>query len=137
MDTQTISINKIMNFLCCDYLDEHGEMTVTVRKAEELGWPASFADENERHLSATEWPSKREDTHYADLVADLAANGFAVPVAINYVDGFFYLVNGHHRIAAAIELGITEIPTVYYPELVTSDTDGNAWGDGSTTSDHK
>ena len=137
MDTQIIHIDKIMKFLCCDYVDESGEMTVTVRQAEELGWPASFSDETERHLSATEWPSKRDDLHYADLVTDIAANGFAVPVAINYVDGFFYLVNGHHRIAAAIELGIDTIPCAYYPDLIASGVDGNVWSDGSTTHDHK
>lgn len=49
---------------------------------------------------------KRSDEFYPELVESVRLNGIHVPVMI--VDGVFE--NGHHRVAAAMDLGLTEIP---------------------------
>jgi hypothetical protein len=49
---------------------------------------------------------KRCDTFYPELVESVRRNGVHMPVLI--VDGVFE--NGHHRVAAAQDLGLTEIP---------------------------
>lgn len=49
---------------------------------------------------------KRGDDHYADLVESIRLHGITAPILI-----YGQMVhNGHHRIAAAVDLGLEEIP---------------------------
>lgn len=136
--TEIFKISQIMGFYCCDYVDSNGDTTITVRDAEAMDWPVSFSSLRERKtLEGNGYEGKRDDEYYADLVTDMVIHGFNVPVSINYVDGAFYLVNGHHRIAAAIELGIDRIPCMYVHDMVASEIDGSEWGDGRHTRDYR
>lgn len=49
---------------------------------------------------------KRSDDFYPDLVESVFDNGICNPVLI--INGVF--INGHHRVAAAMDLGLEEIP---------------------------
>lgn len=51
-------------------------------------------------------PTKRADEGYDRLVASIRKHGIAVPVLV--VDGC--VMEGHHRIAAAVDLGLTVVP---------------------------
>lgn len=54
---------------------------------------------------------KREDHYYKDIVKSLDTYGFLVPLIIQErPEDIFRFGNGHHRLAAAIDLGINEIP---------------------------
>lgn len=50
---------------------------------------------------------KRSDPNYDDLVYSIQADGFYDPIFLNE-RGF--VNNGHHRIAACVDLGYTHIP---------------------------
>ena len=52
---------------------------------------------------------KRTSEHYAGLLDEIRADGMALPVMIRTYRGRPWLVDGHHRIAAAIDLGITHV----------------------------
>lgn len=54
---------------------------------------------------------KRQDSHYDDVVNSLAENGFVRPVTCWQRDfaGRFTYGDGHHRLAAAIDLGMTHV----------------------------
>lgn len=51
--------------------------------------------------------AKRENPEYAGLLADIRANGITVPLFIRTRNGVPWLADGHHRVAAAQDLGIT------------------------------
>lgn len=54
---------------------------------------------------------KREDKHYDSLVKSIQEEGLKTPVFIETGNGEDrYLGNGHHRLAALIDLGYTHIP---------------------------
>ncbi|GAA3807772.1 ParB/RepB/Spo0J family partition protein [Streptomyces chiangmaiensis] len=58
---------------------------------------------------------KRQNPDYADLVEEIRKDGITVPIFIRTLDGRPWLADGHHRVAAAIDLGIdmliwTDIP---------------------------
>lgn len=73
-------------------------------------------------------PTKRRDRGYDELKASIALEGFRVPILLDeYPDDddqdVLWVCNGHHRIAAAQDLGMTHLPVTY---------DGNVgWGDES------
>jgi len=52
---------------------------------------------------------KRTSEHYAGLLDEIRADGMALPIMIRTYRGRPWLVDGHHRIAAAIDLGITHV----------------------------
>ncbi|TQF03911.1 hypothetical protein E6W39_18840 [Kitasatospora acidiphila] len=49
---------------------------------------------------------KRDDSHYADLMDSIRHHGIGLPILIYGRE----VHNGHHRIAAAFDLGLEEIP---------------------------
>jgi hypothetical protein len=49
---------------------------------------------------------KRSDSHYEDLMDSIRHHGIGIPVLIYGRE----VHNGHHRIAAAFDLGLEEIP---------------------------
>lgn len=59
--------------------------------------------------------SKREDDWYPRLVADIVANGIQWPITM-YHD-YTKFGNGHHRLAALVELGYTHIPVQDNPDM--------------------
>lgn len=64
-------------------------------------------------IVAETFASKRADNQYADLLESMRNNGFRGAVCISQNEERPQLMNGHHRIAAAAELGIVDIPVTY------------------------
>ncbi|MFD4257728.1 ParB/Srx family N-terminal domain-containing protein [Streptomyces sp. NPDC058534] len=54
-------------------------------------------------------PYKRTSEHYAGLLDDIRRDGIALPVMIRTFEGQPWLVDGHHRVAAAVDLGLTHL----------------------------
>lgn len=52
---------------------------------------------------------KRKSDHYAGLLDEIRRDGMALPIMIRTFNGRPWLVDGHHRVAAAIDLGITSL----------------------------
>ncbi|MFD9249599.1 ParB/Srx family N-terminal domain-containing protein [Streptomyces bottropensis] len=52
---------------------------------------------------------KRHSPHYADLLEQIRRDGMALPIMIRTNHGHPWLVDGHHRVAAAVDLGITHL----------------------------
>ena len=55
---------------------------------------------------------KRDDMHYEGVVESLRSNGWVRPVTVQWEEDEECLKygDGHHRLAAAIDLGMTHIP---------------------------
>lgn len=54
-------------------------------------------------------PHKRTSEHYASLLEAIRVDGIALPIMIRTSNGWPWLVDGHHRVAAAVDLGITHL----------------------------
>jgi ParB-like chromosome segregation protein Spo0J len=52
---------------------------------------------------------KRTSEHYPALLEEIRADGIALPVMIRTFRGQPWLVDGHHRVAAALDAGITHL----------------------------
>lgn len=52
---------------------------------------------------------KRTSDHYAGLLEEIRRDGMALPVMIRTFNGQPWLVDGHHRVAAAVDLGIADL----------------------------
>jgi len=52
---------------------------------------------------------KRRSPHYAELLDEIRRDGMALPIMVRTFNGRPWLVDGHHRVAAAIDLGITHL----------------------------
>ena len=52
---------------------------------------------------------KRRSPHYAGLVDEIRRDVMALPVMIRTFNGQPWLVDGHHRVAAALDLGMTHL----------------------------
>lgn len=63
--------------------------------------------------------TKRTSPHFQDLVDSIRRDGITTPILIRVRDGNRYLVEGHHRITAAAELGLTAVPYTTDGALVT------------------
>ncbi|MDX3759332.1 ParB N-terminal domain-containing protein [Streptomyces sp. AK02-04a] len=53
---------------------------------------------------------KRQSPHYPQLLEEIRRDGITVPVVIDYSGPFGELLEGHHRIAAAVDLGLPSVP---------------------------
>jgi ParB-like chromosome segregation protein Spo0J len=53
---------------------------------------------------------KRQSPHYPQLLEEIRRDGITVPVVIDYSGTYGELLEGHHRIAAAVDLGLPSIP---------------------------
>jgi tryptophan synthase alpha subunit len=52
---------------------------------------------------------KRQSEHYPKLLEEIRRDGLALPIMIRTYNGQPWLVDGHHRVAAALDLGITSL----------------------------
>jgi hypothetical protein len=52
---------------------------------------------------------KRHSEHYAELLEEIRRDGMALPVMIRTFEGQPWLVDGHHRVAVALDLGMTHL----------------------------
>lgn len=52
---------------------------------------------------------KRQSEHYADLLAEIRADGIDLPVLIRTFHGKPWLADGHHRVAAAVDLDMMHL----------------------------
>lgn len=78
---------------------------------------------------AETFPSKRTDSQYKELLESMRTQGFKGAVMISERGDRVQLMNGHHRIAAAAELGICDIPVS--TDYSVAD-DPNLWPEDST-----
>lgn len=52
---------------------------------------------------------KRQSEHYTNLLEEIRRDGIALPIMIRTFHDRPWLVDGHHRVAAAVDLGITTL----------------------------
>ena len=73
---------------------------------------------------------RREDPHYEHVVESIREHGFTVPCTAWYDEDSLVVRfgDGHHRLAAALELGITEIPVVMAEPHQYISEDSFLWG---------
>jgi hypothetical protein len=84
---------------------------------------ATLADEafstvaNPRNLLSRQGPGEMSGNVVRRLARGMRANGFnpAHPIEVANVEGRLVILDGHHRAAAAIRAGITEVPVVVRP----------------------
>lgn len=72
---------------------------------------------------------RRADAHYEAVVISLQDYGFTVPATARVTDGVVALGDGHHRLAAAIDLGWHSIPVVMCGRFSFVSQDSFAWGE--------
>lgn len=64
---------------------------------------------------------KRDDDYYEQVVDSIRTLGFVKPVTGRVTEeGELRFSDGHHRLAAAIDLGMTHIPVEFYNEYANS-----------------
>lgn len=68
-------------------------------------------------------PWKREDDHFEALVEVLRSEGFVKPIRVH--PSKRRITDGHHRLAAAIDLGLSFVPVATYAYC---DDDSGDWG---------
>lgn len=61
--------------------------------------------------------AKRASAHYPELLASIRQHGITTPIHIRTGEHGRFLVEGHHRIAAALDAGLTHIPWTDDPTL--------------------
>ena len=61
--------------------------------------------------------TKRTSAHYQDLLDDIRQHGVTTPIHIRTSRHGRFLVEGHHRITAALDAGLTHIPWTDDPTL--------------------
>jgi hypothetical protein len=54
-------------------------------------------------------PHKRTSPHYPELLEEIRERGMEEPIIIRTAWGKPWLVDGHHRVAAAVDLGMTHL----------------------------
>ena len=89
--------------------------------------------------------SKRRDRHYPKVVESIQKYGFVRPVTAatphDYVKGGYEELqygDGHHRLAAAIDLGYTHIPMQYTGSnfAVSHDSGSGTWLEGKVPTEN-
>lgn len=53
---------------------------------------------------------KRKSPHYPRLLENIRQEGITIPIVIDYSGLYPELTEGHHRIAAAVDLGLPVVP---------------------------
>ena len=69
--------------------------------------------------------SKRQDSHYPDVVESLRQDGFIRPLTADVRAHELRLSDGHHRIAAAIDLGMEAVPVLITGTPLISEDSGS------------
>jgi ParB-like chromosome segregation protein Spo0J len=78
--------------------------------AEALGLMSPDAEPEEGLDVADVLDRKRRSPHYPRLLEEIRRDGITVPVTIDHSGAYPELTEGHHRIAAAVDLGLTVVP---------------------------
>lgn len=94
------------------------EILNTVRYSVDFGDIDDYEGETEDDRRTALWEdllrTKSSDTGFGALVAAILANGFDRNSPIGWDTSDYSINEGHHRLAAAILLGMDEIPTTPY-----------------------
>jgi hypothetical protein len=69
---------------------------------------------------------KRGDHYYNDVKASIERWGFVRPLTAHTMNGELQFGDGHHRLAAAIELGMTTVPVLVFDFPMVA-TDSGSW----------
>jgi len=75
------------------------------------GWAPGSYDDRWTWNDEREWLWHCHREQMVDLIADISANGVKEPVLLG---DDLRVWDGHHRICAAIELGLDEVPIVHH-----------------------
>lgn len=67
---------------------------------------------------------KRADENYEDILEEISENGFSKPLTAYKRDGVLILCDGHHRLAAAIDLGLETVPVHVFNTVTIADDSG-------------
>lgn len=90
----------------------------TVRYSVDFGGIDCYAGETEDDQRTAMWEdilrTKSSDTGFGALVAAILANGFDPNSPIGWDESDYSITEGHHRLTAAILLGMDEVPTSTY-----------------------
>jgi ParB-like chromosome segregation protein Spo0J len=78
--------------------------------AEALTLMSPDADPEEGTDVADVLDRKRKSPHYPRLLEDIRRDGITIPVVIDHGGLYPELTEGHHRIAAAVDLGLPAVP---------------------------
>ncbi|QUE26089.1 ParB-like nuclease domain protein [Microbacterium phage SanaSana] len=78
--------------------------------------------------------SKREDWHYPEVLASIRFHGFIRPLNADLGRGYLALSDGHHRVAAAIDLGMECVPVFVTSHAVIAG-DSGSWREGRPVDD--
>lgn len=70
---------------------------------------------------------KREDAWYEDVFESIRENGFVRPLTAHIREGQLALGDGHHRLAAAVELGLSTVPVIVCPQFTVIQDSGGSW----------
>ncbi len=66
-------------------------------------------------------PNHMDEDKYLTLVRAMKEKGFLQPVLVREVQGRMEIVDGHHRVKAARELGMSSVPAVVVDEMDDAD----------------
>lgn len=88
--------------------------TIMMPVSEIMTFHAGDAYRGETMVEVLDRKRKDPDYHYAALLADVERDGIMFPIEV-YVDSNDekHVSNGHHRLAAAVELGHEFVPVIY------------------------
>lgn len=67
---------------------------------------------------------KRMDSHYEDVKASIERWGFVRPLTSYVSRGMLQFGDGHHRLAAAIELGMSTVPVEVHTHAMIAEDSG-------------
>ena len=70
-----------------------------------------------RYRQLDRWHQPRNSAKFRSLVADIAVRGVQEPLRLRYDAEKALVVNGNHRLAVAVRLGIRSLPVSLEPEL--------------------
>lgn len=73
--------------------------------------------------------AKRRDDHYPDIVDSIRAFGFIRPLTARLVGSNLEFGDGHHRLAAAIDLGLTTVPIMVFRGWAVAQDSGSWYAD--------
>lgn len=88
---------------------------ITTRESTDRGFYTSWEDMLEK---------KRRDGHYPDVVHSIQTWGFLRPLNADVAAGRLQLSDGHHRLAASIDLGFEAVPVYVEEHPIISDDSG-------------
>lgn len=129
--TVMVPINEILTWESCDGAGPH-------RHTEDCVDHGNCWNEGVESIGRTAWDTvlerKRNDSHYEDVVESLKTRGFVRPLTGQANSFERKFGDGHHRLAAAIELGMSHVP-IRFDFSINISNDSGSWYEGAPIPD--